>query len=395
MYNIRKIKSIPVEDVARKYNMKLEKKHGRLWGKLRDEKTSSFSINIAKNLWCDFGTGKGGSVIDLVAELESISATEAIHKLAEMYNLDNEIKKGWNPLTDAQYRVLGIEPERATMNFNFDLNVHTPEQLSRWSQKYGMPVKDLAEKLPETYNKLIYKIGTENINKIRDAYLSKLKCAVDPTLDIKQRDIYKKWAKLDADDINSKVDLLQRAYKGNSSFIQGLKVNIVKDMASYHNQFKDIYVNKLSDDDRIRIKIINVYKKHYNCQYADYLSVEQAKAIYDFNNAVTRSTTSFLAIHEIKELYKKFGNRLQFYEESYIKTMKNVDINSKKEGAEYREWLNRSDTLKNSISNAKDIFTKANAALEGFKAAIIACKNDIERNNIQSKTIHKETDLSI
>ncbi len=179
MYNIKEIKAIPIEDVARHYGIKLEKKHNRLWGKLRNEKDASFSINLEKNLWYDFGLGKGGSVIDFVAEIERITAKEAINKLAEMYNIENSVKKGWQPLTDSQYRELGVQPERATMNFNFDLNVHTPEQLQRWSEKYGMHVKDLAEKMPDVYNKLIFKVAMENIETLKNSYFTKIRLAND------------------------------------------------------------------------------------------------------------------------------------------------------------------------------------------------------------------------
>ena len=32
---------------------------------LREERTPSFSVSYDKNLWHDFGTGEGGSIIDL------------------------------------------------------------------------------------------------------------------------------------------------------------------------------------------------------------------------------------------------------------------------------------------------------------------------------------------
>ena len=44
---------------------------------LRKERTASFSVSYDKNLWHDFGTGEGGSIIDLVARMENCSVTEA------------------------------------------------------------------------------------------------------------------------------------------------------------------------------------------------------------------------------------------------------------------------------------------------------------------------------
>lgn len=49
---------------------------------LREERTASFSVSYDKNLWHDFGTGEGGSIIDLVARMEGCSDTEAARRLA-------------------------------------------------------------------------------------------------------------------------------------------------------------------------------------------------------------------------------------------------------------------------------------------------------------------------
>ena len=49
---------------------------------LREERTASFSVSYDKNLWHDFGTGEGGSIIDLVARMEGCSEIEAARRLA-------------------------------------------------------------------------------------------------------------------------------------------------------------------------------------------------------------------------------------------------------------------------------------------------------------------------
>ena len=48
---------------------------------LRKERTASFSVSYDKNLCHDFGTGEGGSIIDLVARMENCSVTEAARRL--------------------------------------------------------------------------------------------------------------------------------------------------------------------------------------------------------------------------------------------------------------------------------------------------------------------------
>ncbi len=50
---------------------------------LRSETQASFSVSLNKNLWYDFGEGKGGNVIDLVMLLLKCSFQESLEFLAE------------------------------------------------------------------------------------------------------------------------------------------------------------------------------------------------------------------------------------------------------------------------------------------------------------------------
>jgi len=45
---------------------------------LREERTPSFSVSYDKNLWHDFGTGEGGSIIALVPRMEGCAEGEAV-----------------------------------------------------------------------------------------------------------------------------------------------------------------------------------------------------------------------------------------------------------------------------------------------------------------------------
>ena len=49
---------------------------------LREEREASFCVTLNKNLWYDFGIAKGGNVIDLVTELRSCSAGDALRYLS-------------------------------------------------------------------------------------------------------------------------------------------------------------------------------------------------------------------------------------------------------------------------------------------------------------------------
>ena len=50
---------------------------------LRSETQASFSVSLSKNLWYDYGLGKGGNIIDLVMATNNCSALEALQSLQE------------------------------------------------------------------------------------------------------------------------------------------------------------------------------------------------------------------------------------------------------------------------------------------------------------------------
>ena len=70
------------------------KRDGRQWKclcPLHEERTPSFTIDAGKRLWTCFGCGKGGSVIDLHAELNCITIAEAMRSLSrDSGNRDGE-----------------------------------------------------------------------------------------------------------------------------------------------------------------------------------------------------------------------------------------------------------------------------------------------------------------
>lgn len=55
--------------------------YGMYLSPLREERTPSFKVDYTKNLWYDFGTNEGGSIVDLVMKLESCSLAKAFVKL--------------------------------------------------------------------------------------------------------------------------------------------------------------------------------------------------------------------------------------------------------------------------------------------------------------------------
>ncbi|WP_322969266.1 DNA primase [Faecalibacter sp. LW9] len=55
-----------------------------------EERTPSFVVSPAKQIWKDFSTGKGGNVVSFVMEIEQFSYPEALRWLTKRYNIEIE-----------------------------------------------------------------------------------------------------------------------------------------------------------------------------------------------------------------------------------------------------------------------------------------------------------------
>lgn len=55
--------------------------YGLYHSPLREDHTPSMKVNYDKNLWIDYGTGEGGTLIDLVMRMERCDAGEAMRRL--------------------------------------------------------------------------------------------------------------------------------------------------------------------------------------------------------------------------------------------------------------------------------------------------------------------------
>lgn len=80
------IKRLSIKDYLTNQGISPIKEHvgyGMYKSPFRDEKTPSFKVDYQKNLWHDFGSGEGGSIIDLVMKMQQCSflvATQILQK---------------------------------------------------------------------------------------------------------------------------------------------------------------------------------------------------------------------------------------------------------------------------------------------------------------------------
>ncbi|WP_235317660.1 CHC2 zinc finger domain-containing protein [Porphyromonas sp. COT-108 OH2963] len=98
MMNIEHIKSLSLKDyLANKghYPVKEYTTYGMYRDLFREESSPSFKVDYRANLWYDFGSGEGGSIIDLVMKLHGCTLSQAIGLL------ENRVEIG--PLTQNDF----------------------------------------------------------------------------------------------------------------------------------------------------------------------------------------------------------------------------------------------------------------------------------------------------
>lgn len=81
----REAKTVPIVPLMERLGHRVTRVHGHqvfFKSPFRDERTASFNVNTARNIWFDFGIGQGGTVIDLVVKLNNCSVAQALDYLA-------------------------------------------------------------------------------------------------------------------------------------------------------------------------------------------------------------------------------------------------------------------------------------------------------------------------
>lgn len=70
--DVERLRSVPITDLLEQLGFTPKRCRGKeYWycSPLRDEKTASFKVDLERNVWFDFGAGKGGDIFRLVGEL--------------------------------------------------------------------------------------------------------------------------------------------------------------------------------------------------------------------------------------------------------------------------------------------------------------------------------------
>ena len=89
--DLSRIKRYPIVEYLERKGIKPVRKtptYAMYRSPLREETHPSFKVDTEKNLWIDYGEGRGGSIIDLCMRMEGCTLSEAIRRLGQNASLD-------------------------------------------------------------------------------------------------------------------------------------------------------------------------------------------------------------------------------------------------------------------------------------------------------------------
>ena len=98
---------------------------------LREETHPSFKVDTEKNLWIDYGEGRGGSIIDLCMRMEGCTLSEAIRRLGQNAS-DNgtySSRNGFAP--NNSHPVMAVNGARRLIEISDTLPPHLQDYLTK------------------------------------------------------------------------------------------------------------------------------------------------------------------------------------------------------------------------------------------------------------------------
>lgn len=180
IYDLSELIKIQIPDILENYGIKLNRQN---MFKLRDEKTPSAKYYPQTNSYNDFGSGRGGSPIHLIMNLEGFDKKEAIQHLGEMYNItiinNAQNIKGKCFLTNSQWLLLGIQGDRTSKNYEFDFENETQEYNLNLSRELGISMNDCAEMYPQTFIDIIENKSIPHVNRLKNIYQNDILALLD------------------------------------------------------------------------------------------------------------------------------------------------------------------------------------------------------------------------
>lgn len=136
---IQSVRNLDIADIVKPY-VKLKRQGSRLVGScpLHSEKTPSFSISPASNLFYCFGCKRGGDGIDFIRYTENMDFIEAVKHIASHHGISIEEDEGKSPeeIKESKHREsLLVTMEKVHSFFEYNLRVEMNDD-SRQAREY-------------------------------------------------------------------------------------------------------------------------------------------------------------------------------------------------------------------------------------------------------------------
>lgn len=228
-FDLDVIKKIPLTEVLSRYGIEIDKHH---FFKLRDEKTASARYYPETNSWYDFGISVGGTIIDLVKQLEHVDTTQAVRLIAEQYGVVSNKDMIVKNISNHEYGLIGIQGDRAGKNYDFNalFSRYPMEVAMRISQELAIPMNQLYDKYPKTYANIIRTQAIPFVWQFKQLYLNSVYVYTQSSQsDDRIKDYMKMNAKMLYQDYQNRYSILKRCVNGTSIDIRKLRPDFDRD----------------------------------------------------------------------------------------------------------------------------------------------------------------------
>lgn len=106
----------------------------------RNDRKPSFKVDYKDNLWRDFGSEEGGSIIDLIMKMKQCSFIQAVRHLEEKADFPVIVKPAFSSPAESAGRMKLLRVEQSL-----------PPHLERYIRERGIPAHLTAEYLTAVY----------------------------------------------------------------------------------------------------------------------------------------------------------------------------------------------------------------------------------------------------
>ena len=257
-FDLDRIKKIPLPEVLSRYGIAVDNHH---FFKLREEKTPSARYYPETNSWYDFGANTGGTIIDLVKQLEHLDTTQAIHRIAEQYGMMPNSHIPVKNISNHEYNMIGIQGDRAGKNYNFDtlFSRYPMEVVLRISRELSVSMNQLFDKYPKTYMDIIRTQAIPFVWQFRQVYLNSIYVYAQLNNSSKfDREYMKMNAEMIYKDYQDRYGILKRCVKGTDIDIRNLRSDFERDLKHIQNGKIAVEISPYSQMEFKELKGANV-----------------------------------------------------------------------------------------------------------------------------------------